>query len=184
MHRLLTSVDQVLNVVEVTPEQPFEFAAPEFGVRVEDPPDNVEEEGSFTPNIAPLLRDIMNSTEGSTMEMPELPPAMVTLASTLLTVNNGARPRISTSIFGRDSLFQQRRSFVVRTNRAQEQVGGIILDISLRLNGLVMNVIRPPNSNVVRPSFTKSMVRLYESVNGCNSTAVCLCVNHSIYGLF
>ena len=160
IHRILGSVEQVLNVVEVTPEEPFEFAAREFGVRVEEPPDDLEEEGSFTPNIAQLLNDIMSQT-AETMEMPELPPAMVTLASTLLSpVANGRRPRLSTSVFGRDSLFQQRSSFVRRTNRLQERVGGIILDISLRLDGAVMNIFRPPNSNVVRPSFTKSMVRL------------------------
>ena len=153
-------MEQVLNFVEVAPDEPFAFAAREFGVQVEEPPDDLEEEGSFTPNITTLLNDIMSRTGGA-MEMPELPPATVTLASTLLSpVANGSRPHISTSIFGRDSLFQQRSSFVRRTNRSQERVGGIILDISLRLDGAVMNIFRSPNSNIVRPSFTKSVVRL------------------------
>ena len=162
IYRLLETVDQVLNFVDVNPDEPFEFAAPEFGVRVEDPPEDLEDGGSFFPSIAPLLNDIMSSAAGNT-EMPELPPAMVTLASTLLrpVKNGGRRPRISTSIFGRDSLFQQRRSFIMRTNRAQEGVGSIVLDIALRLDGAVLNVFRPPNSNVVRPGFTKSTVRLY-----------------------
>ena len=162
IYRLLETVDQVLNVVNVNPDEPFEFATSEFGVRVEDPPEDLEDGGSFSPSIAPLLNDIMSSAAGN-MEMPELPPAMVTLASTLLrpSDNGGRRPRISTSIFGRDSLFQQRRSFIMRTNRAQEGVGSIVLDITLRLDGTVKNVFSPPNSNVVRPGFTKSTVRLY-----------------------
>ena len=160
-------MEDVLDVVEVTPENPFEFAALEFGVRVEDPPADLGGEDSFTPNITALFNDIMSSTAGSVQmeEMPELPPAMVTLASTLLSPDNtGARPRISTSIYGRDSLFQQRRSFVVSTNQQQERVGGTIIDLTLRLNGNVMNIFRPPNSNVVRPSFTKSMVRHYTTM--------------------
>ena len=162
IYRLLEIVDQVLNFVDVNPDEPFQFSAPEFGVRVEDPPEDLEEGGVFSPSIAPLLNDIMSSAAGN-MEIPELPPAMVTLASTLLrpVKNGGRRPRISTSIFGRDSLFQQRRSFIMRTNRTQEGVGSIVLDITLRLDGTVKNVFRPPNSNVVRPGFTKSTVRLY-----------------------
>ena len=162
IYRLLEIVDQVLNFVDVNPDEPFQFSAPEFGVRVEDPPEDLEEGGVFSPSIAPLLNDIMSSAAGN-MEIPELPPAMVTLASTLLrpVKNGGRRPRISTSIFGRDSLFQQRRSFIMRTNRTQEGVGSIVLDITLRLDGAVKNVFSPPNSNVVRPGFTKSTVRLY-----------------------
>ena len=163
IHRLLGAVEDVLNVVEVTPETPFVFAAPEFGVRVEGPPEDLGEEESFTPNITGLLNDIMSSTAGNMpmKEVPELPPAKVTLASTLLNQdNNGSRPSISMSIFGRDSLFQQRSSFIIRNKLQQEKVGGIVLDITLRLNGKVMNIDLPPNSNVVRPTFTKSMVRL------------------------
>ena len=160
INRILDFVKQVLNFVEVAPDEPFEFAAHEFGVQVEEPPDDLEEEGSFTPNITTLLNDIMSRT-GRTMEMPELPPAKVTLASTLLSPDaNGRRPHISTSIFGRDSLFQQRSSFIKRKKRSQQKVGGIILDISLRLDGAVMNIFRSLNSNIVRPSFTKSIVRL------------------------
>ena len=160
VHRILEFVEAVLNVVEVTPEDPFEFAAPAFGVRVEDPPQDLGADETFTPNITALFRQIMNSMSSMQTEtMSELPPAMVTLGSTLLRpVNNESRVTVSTSIYGSDSLFQQRQSFIERTNREREQVGGIVLDVVLRQNGKVANVFRPPNSNVVRPSFTKSAV--------------------------
>ena len=160
VHRILEVVEDVLNVVEVTPEEPFEFAAPAFGVRVEDPPQDLGAEETFTPNITALFSRIMNSTSRMQTEtMPELPPAMVTLGSTVLRPeNNESRVTVSTSIYGSDSLFQQRQSFIERTNREREQVGGIVLDVVLRQNGKVANVFRPPNSNVVRPSFTKSAV--------------------------
>ena len=156
-HRILGIVEDVLNVVEVTPEKPFEFTAPDFGVRVEDPPEDLEEEESYAPDLGALLSQVMGSTTAS-MDTPEVPPAAVTLSSALLERDSkGNRPRISTSVFARDSLFRQRDSF--RTNRPREIVGGIVVDLSLRSNGQVKTVLRPPNSNVVRPSFTKSMVR-------------------------
>ena len=83
--------------MEVTSEDPFEFAAPDFGVRVEDPPEELREEDYFTPNIAGLLSRIMNITAAKLPmeEMPELPPAMVNLSSTLLSRDTtGRRPRI------------------------------------------------------------------------------------------
>ena len=156
-HRILGIVEDVLNVVEVTPEKPFEFAAPDFGVRVEDPPEDLDLKESYAPDLGALLSQVMGSTTAS-METPEVPPAAVTLSSALLERDSkGNRPRISTSVFARDSLFRQRDSF--RTNRPREIVGGIVVDLSLRSDGQVKTVLRPPNSNVVRPSFTKSMVR-------------------------
>ena len=147
----------VLNVVAmaVTPGNPFHFATPEFAVRLEDPSEELGEENFFIPNIAALLSQIMNKTAANmpTGELLELPPAMVNLSSTLLSRDTtGRRPRISAVIYGRDALFQE------RINRGTERVGSIILDISLRLNGSVKTVSAPPNSNVVKPSFTKSMV--------------------------
>ena len=161
MCRIFDIVEDVLNVVEVTPEEPFQFAAPEFGVRVEDPPEDLGEEESFTPNLAVLLSQVMNSTAASTPleEMPELPPAMVTLASTLLSRDaNESRPRLSLAVYGNDALFQQRPSFTSNNNRMRERVGSVIVDVSLRLNGTMKNILRPPNSNVVMQSFTKSTV--------------------------
>lgn len=84
----------------------------------------------------------------------------MTLASTLLSRDsNGHRPRVTTVIYGRNSLFQQRDSFISRTSRELERVGGIVVDVSLRLNRRVLDVVRPPNSNVVQLTFIKSMVR-------------------------
>ena len=152
-----------MNVVKVTPDDPFEFAAPGFGVRVEDPPADLGEEESFTPNITDLLNQIKNSTTAQMQmeEIPELPSAMVSLASTLLHPHdNEGRPQIAVSIYGRDSLFQQRQNFTRRINSENERVGSIVCEISLRLNRRVMNVVHPPNSNVVRPSFMKTLVSL------------------------
>ena len=153
-------MDDVLNVVEVTPEKPFEFAAPDFGVRVEDPPEDLDEKDTYSPNLGALLNQVMSSTT-TNMEMPEVPSAAVTLSSTLLQRDDeGNRPRVSTSVFARDSLFQQRDSFNRRNNRTTEIVGGIVIDLTLRTNGKVKTVFKPPNSNVVRPHFAKSVVRL------------------------
>ena len=153
-------MEKVLNVVEVTPGNPFEFAAPAFGVRVEDPPADLEED-SFTPNIASLFSQIMNRSTANmpTEDAPELTSATVTLASTLLrSSDNRNRPQIALSIFGQDTLFQQRQNFTRRNNGQSQRVGSIVCEISLRLNRSVINVLHPPNSNVVRPSFTKSVV--------------------------
>ena len=150
----------VLNFVEVTPENPFQFAAPEFGVRVEDPPEDLGEEETFSPNLASLLAEIMSRAAANQQmeEIPELPPAMVLLASTLLTPdNNGTRPRISAAVYGRDSLFQQRSGFIANNNLETVIVGSIVVDISLRRNGSVLPILRPPNSNIVIHNFTKSM---------------------------
>ena len=86
-----------------------------------------------------------------------MPSAAVTLSSTLLQLDDtGNRPRISISVFARASLFQERNS----VNHTNVIVGSIVVDLTLRSNGGVKTVSRPPNSNVVRPRFTKSMVRL------------------------
>ena len=174
--RILEIVEDVLDVVEVTPEEPFEFAAPDFGVRVEDPPEDLGEEETYTPNLGALLTQVMSSTMTS-VEMPEVPSAAVTLSSTLLQRDDsGSRPRISTSVFARDSLFQQRDSFTRRNNLANEIVGGIVLDLTLRSNGVVKNVLGRPNSNVVRPRFTKSVVRMCAAAVprlACMSTMYC-----------
>ena len=79
-------MEDVLDVVEVAPDDPFEFAAPEFGVRVEEPPEDLGEEESFTPNITALLSEIMSSNTGNMRmdTMPEVPPAQVALSSTVL----------------------------------------------------------------------------------------------------
>ena len=149
--------------MEVTSEDPFEFAAPDFGVRVEDPPEELREEDFFTPNIAGLLSRIMNITAAKLPieEMPELPPAMVNLSSTLLSRDTtGRRPRISAVVYGRDALFQERPSCTARNNNETERVGSIVIDISLRQNRRVINISALSNSNVVRPSFTKTMVNI------------------------
>ena len=160
--RILEIVEDVLNVVKVALDDPFEFAAPNFGVRVEDPPEDLGEEESYSPNLEALLSQVMSSTTRNMMKMPDVPPAAVTLSLTLLQPDDmGNRPRISTSIFARDSLFRQRDSFNRRNNRTTtEIVGSIVIDLTLRTNRGVQTVFRPPNSNVVRPRFTKSLVRL------------------------
>ena len=158
--RILEILEDVLNFVMVTPDDPFQFAAPDFGVRVEDPPEDMDEEGSFSPNLGALLSQVVSRTTTS-IEMPEVPSAAVTLSSTLLQRDDkGNRPRVSTSVFVRDSLFRKRDSFNGRNNRTTEIVGSIVVDLTLRTNGVVQNVFRPPNSNVVRPRFAKSLVRL------------------------
>lgn len=58
-------MDVVLNAVELAPDNPFEFAAPEFGVRMEDPPEDLGDDETFIPNIADLLRNIVSSTAGN-----------------------------------------------------------------------------------------------------------------------
>ena len=152
-------VEDVLNVVEVTPEAPFEFAAPDFGVRVEDPPEDLGEAETFSPDLGSLLSQVISSTTTGT-EMLEVPSAAVTLSSTLLQRDDtGNRPRISISVYARTSLFQQRDIFNRRNNLANQIVGGIVLDLTLRSKGKVKTVLGTPNSNVVRPHFTKSVVR-------------------------
>ena len=150
-------METVLNVVDVAPGDPFQFATPEFGVHVESPPEDLKEEDTFTSNIAGLLGQVMNITSANMPmgELPELPAATVNLSSILLSRDTtGSRPLVSATIYGRDALFQERP----RNNRETERVGSIIVDISLRSNGSVISISRAPNSNVVRPSFTKSMV--------------------------
>ena len=163
--RIFSIVEMVLNFVEVTPGNPFQFAAPGFGVRVEDPPENLGEEEIFSPNISSLLAEIMSRTAANQQveEISELPPAMVSLASTLLTPkhSNGTRPLISIAVYGRDSLFQQRSSFIASNDLETEIVGSIVVDISLRKNGSVLNILHPPNSNVVTQKFTKLLVSLH-----------------------
>ena len=154
-------VEDVLNVVEVMPDKPFEFAAPQFGVRVEDPPQDLGEKESFALNITALLSEIMSSTAGNMRieQMPEVPPAQVTLSSTLLRPKeNESQLQVSTSMFVTDNLFQQRDVFIRSGNLMGRGVGSIILDISLRLDGKVQNVERSFNSNVVQPQFTKTLV--------------------------
>ena len=157
--RIFDVVELVLNVVDVAPGDPFQFAAPEFGVHVEEPPSVLGADDTFTPNISGLFGQIMNISLANLPmgERPELPPAMVNLSSSLLSRNaTGSRPSISVAIYGRDALFQERPS--IPASRATEIVGSIIIDVSLRMNGTVVSISRPPNTNVVRPTFTKSMV--------------------------
>ena len=148
--RIFAIVDNVLSVIatKVTPGNPFQFATPEFGVRVEDPSEELGENAdTFTPNITDLLSQIMNRT------LENVPPAMVDISSTLLNDTTGSIPRISVAIYGRDALFQERSSFTAGSNR---EVGSIITDISLRsLDGRVKTIDRPTNSNIVRPTFAK-----------------------------
>ena len=155
-------MEDVLNVVEVAPGDPFEFADLEFGVRVEDPPLVLDTKETFAPDITALFNQILNITMTNMQieTITELPPAKVTLSSALLypADNNGSRLRISTSIYGRDSLFQQRQSFSRGNNPERQRIGSIILDVSLRQNGRIVNVSSSPSSNVVRPSFTKTRV--------------------------
>ena len=161
--RIFAIVEMVLNFVEVTPGNPFHFAAPEFGVRVEDSPEDLGDEEAFSPNIAEILNRIAANQQMD--EIPKLPPAMVSLASTLLTPDsNGARPRISAAVYGRDSLFQQRSSFIASNNLETEMVGSIVVDLSLRRTGSVLNILHPPNSNVIIQNFTKSLVSLHTLV--------------------
>ena len=77
----------ILNVVEVAPERTFEFAAPDFGLRVEEPPEVLDDEKLFAPDLGALLSQVMNSTAASMQmkEMPEVPSAAISLSPTLLT---------------------------------------------------------------------------------------------------
>ena len=159
-YRILRIVDGILNVVEVAPEKPFEFAAPGFGVRVEEPPEDLDDEKLFAPDLGALLSQVLTSTTASMQmeEMPEVPSAAISLSPTLVRRgNNGMRPRISTSVFIRDSLFQERdnKSMEYRT---REIVGSIVVDLSLQSGGKGIPIAKPPNSNVVQPHFTKTMV--------------------------
>ena len=162
-YRILRIVDDVLNVVEVAPEKPFEFAAPYFGVRVEEPPENLDDEKLFVPDLGALLSKVMTSTAASMQmeDMPEVPSAAISLLSTLLRGDNGTRRLVSTSVFVRDSLFQEWTSMTMG-NCTREIVGSIVVDISLRSGGKVIPIAKPPNSNVVRPRFTKTMVSSYK----------------------
>ena len=160
VYRLLQVVDAVLNTVETTPEKPFEFAAPQLGVRVEDPP-LLDEEEFFQPNFTGLLSKI--STESSdSMQTDELPLVMVSLASAVLQQNdssgNGTSTRVAIVIYRSDALFQQRVPLTSTDSLLVRQVGSIILDISLRRNDMVENVESDNNSNIVRPFFMKTTV--------------------------
>ena len=86
-----------------------------------------------------------------------MPSAAISLLSTLLRDNNGTKRLISISVFVRDSLFQERASMTT-DNRTREIVGSIVVDLSLRSGGKVIPIAAPPNSNVVQPRFTKTMV--------------------------
>ena len=160
--RILEIVEVVLDVVEVAPDKPFEFASTQFGVRVEDPPEDLSEEESFMPNITTLLSEIRsNSDRSMKMEqmLPEVPPAQVVLSSTLLRPKgNSSQLRVSTTVFVTDRLFQQRDTFTEKSNLTNQFVGSIILDISVRLDGKVLNVEQSFNSNIVQPQFTKTSV--------------------------
>ena len=160
--RILEIVEVVLDVVEVAPDKPFEFADTQFGVRVEDPPEDLGEEESFMPNITALLSEIRSNSNGSMkMEqmLPEVPPAQVALSSTLLRPKgNSSQLRVSTTVFVTDRLFQQRDAFTEKSNLTNQFVGSIILDISVRLDGKVLNVEQSFNSNIVQPEFTKTSV--------------------------
>lgn len=154
-------VEEVLNVVKVAPKVPFEFASTQFGVRVEDLPQDMDVGESFSPNITTLLSEIMSSTARSmiTEQMPEVPPVQVALSSTvLIPKKNESQIQVSTSVFVTDSLFQQRDTFVRNNNLMSQGVGSLILDISLRLDGKVQNVEHYFNSNIVQPQFTKTLV--------------------------
>ena len=145
---------------------------------MEDPPEDLGEAETFPPNLGALLSQIMSSTTTST-EMSEVPSAAVTLSSTLLQQDDQEnRPRISTSVFACATLFQQRDSFNRRNNLANQIVGGIVLDLTLRSKGEVKTVLGTPNSNLVRPRFTKSMVRM------CVAVPKPFCVYCCVCGLF
>lgn len=150
----------VLNVVKVAPDNPFEFASPQFGVRVEDPPADLGEKESFSPNLTALLNQIMSNNAGKMeMEVPEVPSAEVALSSTLLKPKEGgSQPRVSTTVYVTDKLFQQRDAYTKKSNLKDRDVGGIILDISVRADGKIQDVNYPKNSNIVKPQFTKSSV--------------------------
>ena len=151
-------MDTVLNTVETTPDEPFEFVSPQLGVRVEDPPP-LDEEEFFQPNLTGLLSKI--STESSdSMQTDELPLVMVSLASAVLQHNDssGNRTRIASVIYRSDALFQQRVPLTSTDSSLVRQVGSIILDISLRRNDMVENIESDNNSNIARPFFMKKTV--------------------------
>ena len=144
-------MSDVLNVVEVAPEKPFEFAAPYFCIRVEEPPEDLDDGKLFAPNLGALLSQVMNRTAASVQmeEMPEVPSAAISLLSTLLRDNNG------------NSLFQERASMTT-DNRTREIAGNIVVDLSLWSGGKVIPIPASSNSNVVQPHFTKTMVSCYK----------------------
>ena len=165
--RILEIVKDVLDVVEVAPDKPFEFSSPQFGVRVENPPADLGEKESFVPNLTTLLNQIMSSRaeEMDKEDMPEIPSAEVALSSDLIKPKEGgSQPTVSTSVFVTDKLFQQRNAYIKKGNVTDRDVGGIILDISVRAEGRVQEVNYPRNSNIVKPKFTKSLV----SALACN----------------
>ena len=153
MYRILVIVEKILSVIsmKVTPGDPFQFAAPDFGIRVEDPSKDLRGGDTFTPSLVDLLSKVTNSTATN------LPPAMVNISSTLLNDTTGSIPRISAAIYGHDALFQARPRFAARVNH---EVRSSIIDISLWVNGSMKPILCPRNSNVVRISFTKTMVKL------------------------
>ena len=157
-------METVLNTIEVAPDDPFEFAAPGFGVRVEEPSEDMRIDEPYVPDLGALINEIYTSILSSkpmdrTAVIPSTPT--ISLSSSLLSQDsNGNRPCISTSVFVRDSLFQQRTSMSM-DNRTRETVGSIVVDLSLRSDGEVKEVVQPPNSNVVHLRFNKSMVSCY-----------------------
>lgn len=153
MYRILAIVEKILSVIamKVTPGDPFQFAAPDFGIRVEDPSKDLSEGDTFTPSLVDLLSKVMNGTATN------LPPAMVNISSNLLNDATGSIPRISATIYGHDALFQGRPRFAARVNH---EVRSSIIDISLWLNGSMKPILCPRNSNVVKITFTKTMVNL------------------------
>ena len=153
-------MDNVLSAITMNVRRgdPFQFSAPGFGVQVEVPAEQLEGENAFTPNLTGLFIQIMNMT------MDDLTNATVSLDYTLLNgTSNGSVPRVSAAIYGSDTFFQERTDVTAERNR---EVGSIIIDISLRssINGSVMDISRPDNSNIVRPTFEKkvnSMLYMY-----------------------
>lgn len=142
---------QSVIAMKVTPGDPFQFAAPDFGIRVEDPSKDLREGDTFTPSLVDLLSKVMNGTATN------LPPAMVNISSNLLNDATGSIPRISATLYGHDALFQTRPRFAARVN---QEVRSSIIDISLWLNGSMKPILCPRNSNVVKITFTKTMVNL------------------------
>ena len=105
----------------------------------------------------------MTSTTASMQmeEMPEVPSAAISLSTTLLRGDNDMTLLISMSVFVRDSLFQELASMTM-DNRTREIVRSIVVDLSLRSGGKVIPIAAAPNSNVVRPHFTKTKVSCYK----------------------
>ena len=91
-------VDNVLNVVEVAPDEPFEFVALDFGVSVEEPPEYLGINEPYVPDLGAFMSQIMTSTAASMQmdEIPEIPSATIFLSSILLSQDrNGNKPCIS-----------------------------------------------------------------------------------------